>query len=80
MLTHSKADSLTPEQIARLLRRAINPSAKEKDRAQAMRRLLDARERISYDDLAAAVKMLTATSAQQQANLQRCVRELVCAE
>jgi hypothetical protein len=44
-----------------------------------LRRLLDARERISYDDLAAAVKKLTATSARQQAHLQRCVSELVSA-
>jgi hypothetical protein len=48
--------------------------------AQAMRRLLDARERISYDDFATAVKKLTATSAREQDNLKRCVRELVSAE
>jgi hypothetical protein len=78
MLTHSQHGSIKPEQIARLLRLAIDPQAK--GRAQAMRRLLDARERMSYDDLATAVKKLTATSAMELDNLKRCVRELVSAE
>jgi hypothetical protein len=76
MLTHSQRGGVKPEQIARLLRLAIDPQAKPQDRAQAMRRLLDAKERMSYDDLGQAVKKLTATSAQQQANLKRCVLEL----
>jgi hypothetical protein len=79
MLTHSQRGSLKPEQIARLLRHAIDPQATAKARAQAIRRLLAARERMSYDDLATAVKRLTATSAQAQDNLKRCVRELFSA-
>jgi hypothetical protein len=77
MLTHSQRGGMKPEQIVRLLRLAIGPQAK--GRAQAMRRLLDARERMSYDDLATAVKKLTASSAREQANLKRCVVELVSA-
>lgn len=77
MLTHSQPGGLKPEQIARLLRRAIDPQATAKGRAQALHRLLDARERISYDDLAAAVKKLADKNASERIILERCVRELV---
>ncbi len=72
MLIHSRRGSLKPEQIARLLRRVLEAE----DRAAALRRLLAARERMSYDDLAAAVKTLAAKNAREQAGLRLCLRVL----
>jgi hypothetical protein len=79
MLTHSQRGGMKPAEIARLLRLAINPQAKPQDRARAMSRLLDARERMSYDDLGQAVKKLTANCRRTQASLKKCLCELFSA-
>lgn len=76
MQIHSKSGNLRPEQITTLLRRAIDQKAKAKDRTGALRRLLDARERMSYDDLGLAVKRIAAKNRKEREALKRCVRKL----
>jgi hypothetical protein len=76
MQIQSKPGSLRPEQIARLLRHAIDQEATAKDRAGALRHLLDARERMSYDDFGLAVKGIAAKNKKEQEALKHCVRKL----
>lgn len=76
MQIQSKSGSLRPEQIARLLRRAIDQGATAKDRTGALRRLLDARERMTYDDFGVAIKGIVAKNRKEQEALKQCVRKL----